>query len=178
MRIVRTEFPLIAIALLAATTMAAQDPQKVNAAAGSAAASSASPAAQTPNPPPPAPPPPSDGRMRVFIAPMQNGLDGFITAEIVKQRLPMAIVTDDSTAEVVMSGASEKADDHWYNTVFGGKDKNEGNVRLLNIKTKELVWAGEAGDRSLWFGGLKRGGQRKVAERIVAQMKKDLFKGR
>jgi hypothetical protein len=38
-----------------------------------------------------------------------------------------------------------------------------------------MVWAGEAGDRSLWYGGWKRGGERKVAERIVRQMKKDLF---
>ena len=170
----KTAVTLTAISLFAAATMTAQDnPPKVNAAAGSAAdaASESAPPPQTP-----ATPPPSDGRMRVFIAPMTNGLDGFIAAEIVKQHLPVAIVTEEGMADNVMSGASEKADDHWYNTVFGGKDKNEGNVRLLNVKTKELVWAGEAGDRSLWFGGLKRGGQRKVAERIVTQMRKDLFK--
>lgn len=72
-------------------------------------------------------------------------------------------------------GASQKADDHWYNVVFGGKDKNEGNVRLLSVKDKVVVWAGEAGDRSLWWGNLRRGGQRKVADRIIQQMKKDLF---
>jgi len=43
------------------------------------------------------------------------------------------------------------------------------------VKTKQMVWAGEAGDRSLCWGGLKRGGQRKVAVRIVEQMQKDLF---
>ncbi len=60
--------------------------------------------------------------------------------------------------------------------MFGtGKDKNEGNVQVLSVKDKTLVWAGEAGDRSLWFGSFKRGGQRKVADRIVSQMKKDLF---
>jgi hypothetical protein len=39
-----------------------------------------------------------------------------------------------------------------------------------------MIWAGEAGDRSLWWGSLKRGGQRKVADRIVSKMKDDLFK--
>ena len=111
---------------------------------------------------------------KIFIAPMENGLDGFITAEIIKQRLPLNIVTEESMSDFVMAGASQKQDDHWYNTVFGGKDKNEGNVRILNGRTKQMVWAGEAGDRSMWFGGLKRGGQRKVAERIVAKLKKDL----
>jgi hypothetical protein len=47
---------------------------------------------------------------------------------------------------------------------------------LLDIKTKQLVWAAEARDRSLWRGGLKRGGQRKVADRIVKKMKSELFK--
>jgi hypothetical protein len=27
----------------------------------------------------------------------------------------------------------------------------------------------------MWFGGFKRGGERKVAARIVSRMKKDLF---
>jgi hypothetical protein len=113
---------------------------------------------------------------KVLIAPMENGLDGFIAPEIIKKKIPVIVVTDEKDADYVLSGASIKADDKWYNTVFGGKDKNEGNVRLLDVRNKQMVWAGEAGDRSLWYGGLRRGGQRKVADRIVEQMKKDLFK--
>jgi len=90
---------------------------------------------------------------KVFIAPMQGGLDGFIAPEIIKKKIPLIVVTDESQADYVLSGASLKADDRWYNTVFGGKDKNEGNVRLLDVKSKQMVWAGEAGDRSLWAGG-------------------------
>lgn len=112
---------------------------------------------------------------KIFIASMENGLDGFLAPEIIKQKLPLVIVTEESQAEFILVGASQKVDDHWYNTVFGGKDKNEGNVRLLNVKEKTMIWAGEAGDRSLWWGNLKRGGQRKVAERIIRQMRKDLF---
>jgi len=106
---------------------------------------------------------------------MEGGLDGFIAAELLKQKVPVKIVTEEALATFVMSGISIKADDHWYNVIWGGKDKNEGNVRLLNVKDKTMVWAGEAGDRSLWWGNLKRGGQRKVADRIVRKMKKDLF---
>jgi len=113
---------------------------------------------------------------KVFIAPMENGLDGFIAPEIIKKKLPITVVTDEKEASYVLAGGSIKADDKWYHSVFGGKDKNEGNVRLLSIKDKQMVWAGEAGDRSLWWGSLKRGGQRKVAERIVKQMSKELFK--
>ena len=112
---------------------------------------------------------------KIFIAKMEGGLDGFITTEIVKKKLPLTIVTEDKDADFVLTGASIKADDKWYHTVFGGKDKNEGNVQLLSVKDKVLVWAGEAGDRSLMWGSFRRGGQRKVADRIVGKMKKDLF---
>jgi hypothetical protein len=39
-----------------------------------------------------------------------------------------------------------------------------------------MIWAGEAGDRSLMFSSFRRGGQRKVADRIVSKMKDELFK--
>ncbi len=111
----------------------------------------------------------------LFISQMEGGLDGFIATEIIKEKLPVTVVTEEKDADYILVGTSLKGDDHWYNTVFGGKDKNEGNVRVLSVKGHEMVWAGEAGDRSLWWGNLKRGGQRKVAERIVKQMKKDMF---
>jgi hypothetical protein len=112
---------------------------------------------------------------RVFIATMEGNLHGFIAAEIIKKKLPVTVVVEEKDAEFVLSGASIQADSHWYNVVFGGKDKNEGNVRLLSVKDKTMVWAGEAGDRSLWWGSLKRGGERKVADRIVRKMKSDLW---
>jgi hypothetical protein len=111
-----------------------------------------------------------------FISPMDGNLDGFISSEIIKQKIPVTVVTDEKDADFVLAGASVKADDKWYHVVFGGKDKNEGSVRLLNVKDKTMVWAGEAGDRSLIWGGFRRGGERKVADRIVKHMKDDLFK--
>jgi hypothetical protein len=111
-----------------------------------------------------------------FISPMEGNLDGFISSEIIKQKIPVIVVTDEKDADFVLAGASVKADDKWYHVVFGGKDKNEGNVRLLNVKDRTMVWAGEAGDRSLFWGSFRRGGERKVADRIVKHMKNDLFK--
>jgi hypothetical protein len=112
---------------------------------------------------------------KVFIAEMQGGLHTFIAAEIVKKKIPVTIVVEESAADFILTGGSIRGDDKWYHTVFGGKDKNEGSVQIVSVKDKTLVWAGEAGDRSLWFGGLRRGGQRKVADRIVSKMKKELF---
>jgi hypothetical protein len=113
---------------------------------------------------------------RVFITRMPGGLDGFIAAEIIKQKLPMVVVTDESDASYILVGESLRGDDHWYNAVWGGKDKNEGNMRLLSVREKRMVWAGEAGDRHLFWSGIRRGGQRKVASRIVKNLRNDLFR--
>lgn len=112
---------------------------------------------------------------KIFIAPMEGNLHPFIAAEIVKKKLPITVVVEEKDADFILTGASIKGDDKWYHTVFGGKDKNEGSVQLISVKEKTMVWAGEAGDRSLWWGSLKRGGQRKVADRIVSKMKEQLF---
>jgi hypothetical protein len=112
---------------------------------------------------------------KVFIAPMVGNLNGFISPEIIKQKLPLIIVMDEADADFVLAGASIQGDNKWFNSIWGGKDKNEANVQLFCIKDKRLVWAGEAGDRSLFGTAYRRGGLRKVADRIVKQMKKDVF---
>ena len=107
---------------------------------------------------------------------MEGNLHGFIAPEILKKKVPLTVVIDEKDADFILTGASIKGDDKWYNTVFGGKDKNEGNVQLISVKDRQLVWAGEAGDRSIFWSGFRRGGQRKVADRIVKRMKEDLFR--
>jgi hypothetical protein len=112
---------------------------------------------------------------KIFIAPMQGDLHPFIAAEIVKKKLPFVVVTEKKRADYILAGSFIKSDEKWHHTAFGVTDQNEGSVRLINVKDKTVVWAGGAGDRSLLLGGWSRGGQSKVAGRIVNKMKKDLF---
>src|SRR5215475_15169096 len=121
---------------------------------------------------------PSLAGKKIFIAPMRGDLHPFIAAEIVKKKLPVVVVTEKAKADYILAGGFRKSDGKWYHTAFGVTDKNEGNIQLINAKNKTLVWAGGAGDRSLFLGGWSRGGQRKVADRIVNKMKKDLFSHR
>jgi len=115
---------------------------------------------------------------KIFIAPMRGDLHPFIAAEIVKKKLPFVVVTEKKKAEYILAGSFIKGDDKWYHTAFGVTDKNEGSVQLINVKNKTMVWAGGAGDQSLFLRGWSRGGQSKVAGRIVNKMKKDLFSNR
>src|SRR5215831_9417535 len=118
---------------------------------------------------------PSLAGVKIFIAPMQGDLHPFIAAEIVKKKLPFVVVTEKKKADYILAGSFMKSDEKWHHTAFGVTDQNEGSVRLINVKDGTVVWAGGAGDRSLFLGGWSRGGQSKVAGRIVNKMKKDFF---
>ncbi len=102
---------------------------------------------------------------KIFIEPMQGDLHPFIAAEIVKKKLPVVIVMERKNADYILAGSFIKGDDN----------KKQGSVQLLNVKDKTLVWAGEADDRSLFMGNWSRGGQSKVADRIINKMKNDLY---
>jgi hypothetical protein len=42
---------------------------------------------------------------KVFIAPMEGSLDGFIAPEIIKKKLPLVVVTEEKDAEYILTGA-------------------------------------------------------------------------
>ena len=116
---------------------------------------------------------------KFYIAPMPDGFDGFISAEILKRKLPLTVVDDERVADFIITGGTNKGVHKWYDTVFGSgyeRDRNQGNIRIIRVKDRTVVWAGEAGDRSLWWGALKKGGQRKVADRIVGKMNSQFIK--
>ena len=110
---------------------------------------------------------------RIFLADITGGLDGFLAAEIIKRHLPMTVTVDQTVSDYILTGNSYRTLDA-YRT-FRAKDRNEGYVRLVDTQSKQVVWAAEAGDRSIWFGSLKRGDQRKLADRIIRRMQSDLF---
>ena len=61
---------------------------------------------------------------------------------------------------------------------LGLHDTASGTISLVDKEGRVLLWSAEAGDRSLWFGAMARGGQRKVAARLVDKLKEALEKGR
>ena len=66
---------------------------------------------------------------KVFIAKMDNDLDGFIAAEVLKQKLPLLVVTDETAADYVLTGGSVKADDKWYNLSSAAKTRMRGTSK-------------------------------------------------
>lgn len=115
---------------------------------------------------------------KVFVAQMDGDFHDTLGTEIVKRKLPISVVTDEAAADFIITGKVSKSGDKWYNSAMGGKDTKEGSVRMISVKDKSIVWVGEAGDKGVLWGSLSRNGQGKMAERLVAKMKKDLFSGK
>jgi hypothetical protein len=116
---------------------------------------------------------------RYFVAPMEEGFDGLISALMIEKKLPISVVADETLADFIVVGGVNKGVHKWYDTVFGSgyeRDRNQGNIRVIRVRDKTVIWGAQKGDRSFWWGPIKKGGKRKVAERLVNEMKDDLFK--
>lgn len=112
----------------------------------------------------------------IFIREMPSDLDGYIRAEFFKQKVPLRLVLDEKLATLIMMGNGEfdekrKWHEGWLTPIV---DHAVGNVMVMHKDGWEPLWAAEAGDRSLWWGSMARGGMRKVAQRIVHKMKKEI----
>ena len=115
---------------------------------------------------------------RFFVAQMDEGFDGLIAALMLEKKLPLTVVAEEGLADFIVIGGTNKGPHKWYDTVFGGgyeRDRNQGSIRVIRVRDKTVIWAAQKGDRSIWWGSLKKGGRRKVAERLVNKMKDDLF---
>lgn len=111
---------------------------------------------------------------KIFIEKMDNDLDGYITAELVNKKVPLEIVSEPEQADYVLvgSGTPEQARKWHQGWLTAEQDRTTANIRIFERASRKLVFAGEAGDRSLWWGTMARAGQRKVASRLVSKINK------
>lgn len=112
---------------------------------------------------------------KIFVAPMANDLDQYIRAEIDKQFAGrLTVVLNQESADGVLTGTADwqkgkKAaiTGRW----LGMHDTATGAVSLVSNDGNTVLWSSEAGDRSLVSGVMRRSGPRKVAERLVRNLK-------
>jgi hypothetical protein len=114
---------------------------------------------------------------KLFIEKMENNLDEYLRAEFSKQ-MPgrFVIVLNTEEADALMVGSSEQKTGTGAvvtGRYLGLHDVATGAISIID-KSGTVLWAGEAGDRSLLLGPIKRGGARKVADRLVHSLKKAL----
>jgi hypothetical protein len=113
---------------------------------------------------------------KVYISPMPNDLDQYIRAEITKQlNGRIVVVLEAAEADAVMAGVADHKTGvgpaitgRW----LGLHDNATGAISLVDKDGKVVMWSSEAGDRIIFWGALKRSGPRKVADRLVNNLKK------
>ena len=113
---------------------------------------------------------------RIYVDKMDNDLDQYIRAEIQKKfQGDVVVVLKPDAADAILAGVS----DHQNGTRaavtgrwLGLHDTATGSVSLLDKTGTTVLWSSEAGDRSIFFGSMKRGGPRKVADRLISNLKK------
>jgi hypothetical protein len=113
---------------------------------------------------------------KIYIDKMPNDLDQYLRAELFKQmKGTVEVVLDEKDAEGILTGIAEEKKGTGAQITgryLGLHDNATGSVSLVDKERKAILWADEAGDRSLMFGVMRRGGERKVADRLVSKLKK------
>jgi len=112
---------------------------------------------------------------KVFIDKLPNDLDQYLRAEFSKQmRGQIVVVLDEKDADGILTGVSQEEKGTGAKITgryLGLHDLATASLSLVSKDRKSIVWSDEAGDRSLVFGVMRRGGERKVAQRLVKKLK-------
>lgn len=113
---------------------------------------------------------------KIYIDKLPNDLDQYLRAEFFKQmKGKVSIVLEEKDADGILTGVSEEKKGTGAQITgryLGLHDNATGSLSMVDKDRKTILWADEAGDRSLMFGIMKRGGERKVADRLVSKLKK------
>ena len=122
------------------------------------------------------------GVRKIFVEKMPNDLDQYINAEITKQLAGrVSVVLKKEDADAILRGTGESKTGVGAaitGRYLGLHDNATGSISLVDKGESVIIWSGEAGDRNMWAGPLSRGGPRKVADRLVHDLKKAIEKTR
>ncbi len=79
---------------------------------------------------------------KIFIDPLSDGYDVYLSAAIFNKHVPLLIVTDHSTADFEMSGVTESDRAGWAKMLFLGSQASseEASIKIVNLKTEAVVW--------------------------------------
>lgn len=113
---------------------------------------------------------------KVYIEKMPNDLDQYLRAEFNKQlKGRVTVVLKKEEADGIITGINEEQKGTAAKVTgryLGLHDTVNGTISLLDKTESNILWSDEAGDRNLFFGIAHRGGERKVADRLVSKLKK------
>jgi hypothetical protein len=80
---------------------------------------------------------------KVFIAPMEDGFDGYLKTAIQKKQVPVTVVDDKSQAEFEITGHSETHTASTAKKLLLGKihSDEQASIQVANLESGEVVFA-------------------------------------
>jgi hypothetical protein len=98
---------------------------------------------------------------KVYIEKMDNNLDEYLRSAISKKfHGTLTIVLNREEADAIMSGDT------------AAQRTQNATVTLTDPGKKVVLWSGSANDRNAAFLDLKHGGEAKLADHLIGQLKK------
>jgi hypothetical protein len=99
---------------------------------------------------------------KIYVEPMDNHLDQYLTSEISRQfHGTMEVVTSAGAADAILKGVN-----------LGTQTTNQATVNLVDPSGKVVLWSGTAGDRDKKFLDVKHGGLQAVAGHMIHALRK------
>ena len=99
---------------------------------------------------------------KVYVEPMENHLDQYLTSEISKQfHGSLQIVTSAGEADAILKGVN-----------VGAQSTNKATVNLTDPSGKVVLWSGTGGDRENKFLDAKHGGLEAIAGHLIHSLHK------
>jgi hypothetical protein len=99
---------------------------------------------------------------KIYVDKMDNNLDHYITSQISRQfHGNLEIVLDRANADAILRSVD-----------LGAQNTRKATVELVDPGGQVVLWSGTAGDRNGELLDVTHGGEQKIAEKLVSQMKK------
>lgn len=111
---------------------------------------------------------------KVFVTPLPDGFETFLTAGIIKKQVPLTVVNNKEKADFEISAISDSEKAGWAKMFFMGsaQSREEASIKVTDLKTDEIVYA-----YSVHKGSSVRGKQ-SAAEACAKHLKEKIQTGK
>lgn len=99
---------------------------------------------------------------RIFIEKMADNLDQYLASSISsKFHGSVTVVLDRKDADAILKGVN-----------IGAQTTEKATVQLIDPGEHQVLWSGTAGDRKKLTLDITHGGQQKIADNLIGQLRK------
>ena len=106
---------------------------------------------------------------KIYINPMEDGFETYITAAIQKKKIPLLIVSNKEQADFEIKGSVEKQKAGWAKTIFiSPLPSIDSTMQVVNVKTGVVVYSISSTKSNARRG--KKGSAEHLAKNLAQKM--------